>query len=212
MEHRKYIVVEGLVKSGKTSLAKTLAARLEARLILDQVENPFLDDFHSSLAENLPGPALKTQLLYLMNRYYQQHEIKQKDLFQKITVSDYLFFRDGIYAHSLLNDDDLQIYKKIFAILSEKITPPDMVIYLQTSFQEMLNRIQKTSGNNEKRVPTDYWRDIFEAYNYYFFNYKQSPLMVVNVEKNDFSKPADLDNLIRELNSIKSGISYYAPL
>ncbi len=137
--------------------------------------------------------------------------MKQKDLFQKTTVSNYIFYKDGIYAHTVLNDEDLDIYKKILNIFSEKIFPCSLVVYLQTSFAEMMQRIHKYGSEFEKRMPGEYWREIFEAYNYYFFNYKLSPLLVVNVEKIDFDNRKDIDSLIQEIKNHKKGISYYAP-
>lgn len=211
MENLKYIAVEGLIKTGKTRLAQIVADHFKARLILDNPENPFLNEFYESFPSESQPWALKTQLIFLINRFNQQLEIKQKALFQKATVSDYIFFKDGIYAHSILNEEDIEIYKKILHIFSEKVVPCDLVVYLQTSFSEMIHRIHKHGSEYEKRMPTDYWREIFEAYNYYFFNYKQSPLLVVNVEKIDFNNPRDIENLLKEMKTIKKGITYYAP-
>jgi len=211
MSEFKNIIIEGLVKSGKTKLAQILAKEFSARLILDNQENPFLNEFHRTLSRSYSSLALKTQLIFLINRYNQQLEIRQRDLFSKTLVSDYIFFKDGIFAHTILTDEDLEIYKKILHVFSEKISPPDLVIYLQTSFAEMLQRIHKYGNETEKNVPAEYWREIFEAYNYYFFNYKQSPLLVVNVEKLDFSQKADIEALIKEMKNSKKGITYYAP-
>ncbi len=207
----KYIAVEGLIKSGKTQLARILAQEFKARLITDSPDNPFLKEFYESSTAEYNPLALKTQLVFLINRFHQQLEIRQKDLFQKLTISDYIFFRDGIYAHTILSDEDLEIYKKILNIFSEKVAACDLVVYLQTSFSEMLQRIHRNGNEYEKRVPSEYWREIFEAYNYYFFNYKASPLLVVNVEKTDFNNRKDILNLCKEIQSQKKGITYYAP-
>jgi deoxyadenosine/deoxycytidine kinase len=227
MTDLKYIAVEGLIKSGKTRLARILAQEFKARLFLDnQGEsassntarpglagqgNPFLKEYYDSFSANYNPMALKTQLIFLINRFNQQLEMKQKDLFQKITISNYIFYKDGIYAHTVLNDEDLDIYKKILNIFSEKIFPCNLVIYLQTSFAEMMQRIHKQGSEYEKRMPSEYWREIFEAYNYYFFNYKLSPLLVVNVEKTDFNNRRDIESLIQEIKNHKKGVSYYAP-
>ncbi len=211
MTDLKYIAVEGLVKSGKTKLARILAEEFGARLFLDDEGNPFLKEYYDSFSANYNPMALKTQLVFLINRFNQQLEMKQKDLFQKTMVSNYIFYKDGIYAHTVLNDEDLDIYKRILGIFAEKIHPCSLVIYLQTSFAEMVQRIHKHGSEGERRVPTEYWREIFEAYNYYFFNYKLSPLLVVNVEKVDFSSRRDIEGLIKEIKNHKKGNSYYAP-
>jgi len=211
MSEFKYIVVDGLVKSGKTRLAELLGQEFNARLILDNKDNPFLNDYHTSLTGDNNSLALKTQLIFLLNRYAQQLEIRQKGLFQTTTISDYIFYRDGVYAHLVLNDEELDIYKKIFNIFSANVTISDLVIYLQISFTEMLKRIQQSGTQLEKNLPNEFWREVFEAYNYYFFNYKTSPLLVVNMEKLNLDNPVDLKNLIKEIKNHKKGTRYYAP-
>jgi deoxyguanosine kinase len=211
MTDLKYIAVEGLIKSGKTKLARILAEEFKSRLVLDNQGNPFLKEYYESFSASYNPLALKAQLIFLINRFNQQLEMKQKDLFQKTTVANYIFYKDGIYAHTILNDEDLDIYKRILHVFSEKIVPCGLVVYLQTSFSEMIQRIHKFGSELEKRMPSEYWREIYEAYNYYFFNYKLSPLLVVNVEKVDFENRREIDNLIGEIKNHKKGISYYAP-
>lgn len=211
MSEFKYIIVDGLIKSGKTKLAEILAREFNSRLYLDNKENPFLNNYYNTMAGADNALALKTQLIFLMNRYSQQLEIGQKGLFQKTTVSDYVFFRDGMYAHLMLNDEELDIYKKIYNIFAPNVINADMVIYLQVSFTEMVKRIQQNGSEFEKNVPNEYWREVFEAYNYYFFNYKASPLLVVNMEKIDLDNESDILNLVREINSHEKGTRYYAP-
>jgi deoxyguanosine kinase len=211
MDEIKYIVIEGLVKSGKSRLAAQLAEKFQAKLLSDNQTNPFLQELYENYSKDDHSLTLKTQLIFLINRYMQQQQLKQKDLFQKMTVADYLFYRDGIYAHTILNEDDLDIYKKLYHIFAEKISVPHMVVYLQTSFTEMMARINRDGDEAARRMPQVYWHEIFEAYNRYFFNYKLSPLLVVNVEKTDLANPKDLDNLIKEMNTHKKGIKYYAP-
>jgi deoxyadenosine/deoxycytidine kinase len=211
MSEFKYIIVDGLVKSGKTRLAKVLSEKLNARLILDNKDNPFLNDFYSNLSNPDNSLPLKTQLIFLLNRYAQQLEITQKGLFHKTTICDYIFYRDGIYAHLALNDEELEIYKKIFKIFSQNVVKADLVIYLQISFAEMLRRIHESGSEVEKNTSTEYWREVFEAYNYYFFNFKISPLLVVNMEKINLDNQLDINNLMREIKNHKKGTRYYAP-
>ncbi len=212
MEKLNYIVIDGLVRTGKTELAGLLADEFNARLILDDKKNPFSNDFFESISEDNTGMGLKNQLIHLLNRYSQQNSIKQKELFQKGSVSNYLFFREAIYSHVVLNDEDLEIYKRIYGILSENIVIPDLVIYLQISFSEMLRRIRNSENKSERNVPQEYWREVFETYNYYFFNYKMSPLLVVNMEKIDLKNGNDVANLFNEIKNHNKGIKYYAPL
>ena len=212
MEKLNYIVVDGLVRTGKTDLARIIAEEFSSKLILDDKKNPFSDEFYESLVEGESDIGLKNQLIYLLNRYTQQLNMKQKGLFHKSSVSNYLFFREAIYSHIILNDEDIEIYKRIYGILSEKITIPDLVIYLQVSFSEMVRRIRNSPNKFERNVPQEYWRELFEAYNYYFFNYRTSPLLVVNVEKIDLENKSDVSNLLNEIKSHEKGIKYYAPL
>jgi deoxyadenosine/deoxycytidine kinase len=211
MSEFRYLIIDGLIRSGKTRLAQILSKEFNARPILDNKENPFLEDYYGEMARGESSLTLKNQLIFLLNRYNQQLEISQKDLFKTTTVSDYIFFRDGIYAHITMNDEELEIYKKIFRIFAENISTPDLVIYLQTSFAEMVRRIREDGSEAEKNIPTEYWREVFEAFNYYFFNYKTSPLLVVNMEKIDLDRKADIKNLIKEINNHQKGTRYYAP-
>ncbi|MCK4889594.1 MAG: deoxynucleoside kinase [Candidatus Aminicenantes bacterium] len=212
MEKLNYIVIDGLVRTGKTDLAHVIAEEFNSKIILDDKNNPFADEFYMSLAEGENSFGLKNQLIYLLNRYSQQMSMKQKGLFYKSSVSNYLFSREAIYSHVVLNDEDIEIYKRIYGILSEKITVPDLVVYLQISFSEMIRRIKASPNKFERNVPQEYWRELFEAYNYYFFNYRTSPLLVVNVEKIDLGNKKDVSNLINEIKNHEKGIKYYAPL
>ncbi len=212
MEKLNNIAIDGLIRTGKTELSRIIAKEFDAKLIIDDKKNPFIDEFYESLSDNDSSLGLKNQLIFLLNRYTQQMSLKQKGLFHKGSVSNYLFFREAIYSHVVLNDEDIEIYKRIYSILSEKIIVPDLVVYLQVSFSEMINRIKKSANNHEKSVPQEYWRELFEAYNYYFFNYRTSPLLVVNVEKIDMNNENDISNLINEIRNHEKGIKYYAPL
>jgi len=212
VEKLNYIVIDGLVRTGKTALSRLIAEEFNSKLILDDKKNPFADEFYMSLAEGDNSLGLKNQLIYLLNRYSQQMSMKQKGLFYKSSVSNYLFSREAIYSHVVLNDEDIEIYKRIYGILSEKITVPDLVVYLQVSFSEMMRRIKASPNKFERNVPQEYWRELFEAYNYYFFNYRNSPLLVVNVEKIDLENRNDVSNLINEIKNHEKGIKYYAPL
>ncbi len=212
MAEYRYIAVDGLVRAGKSQLARRIAEAMDARLVLDSRENPYRVQFYEGLSKGDTDTYLKTQLIFLLNRYEQQMQIRQKGLFQKTTISDYIFMRDGIYAHSLLGDEELDIYKKIFRLFSDQVPKPDLVVYLQISFAEMVRRIRETGTEAERSVPRDYWRELFEAYNYFFFNYKSAPLLVVNMEKIDIGDDGVVENLLREIKDHRTGTRYYAPL
>src|SRR5687767_1069103 len=124
----QYIAIEGPIGVGKTSLAERLAARLDAALVLEEMENPFLADFYSGR----PGAALQAQLFYLLNRHRQQLTLRQGDLFAQMTVADYLFDRDKIFAYLNLDDNELFIYQRLYELLSKDVPPPDLVIYLRS--------------------------------------------------------------------------------
>lgn len=208
----KYIAVEGLIRSGKSELVHLLSDKFNSKPVYDNRDNPFFDAYLKAIIRGDDSSTLKTQLIFLLNRYNQQIELNQQGLFQKTTISNYIFERDAIYAHSVLKkDEELSIYKKIYSHFYNNIAKPDLVIYLQISFAEMLKRIGNVENEIYRDVPIEYWRDIFEAYNYFFFNYKSSPLLVVNVEKVDFNIPKYLNNLIEEINEHKIGVKYYAP-
>ncbi len=211
MAKTKYIVIDGLIGTGKTHLSQYIAQKNKSRLVLDQVDNPFIRQFLKDIGKGNSENALKTQLIYLINRFQQQQELLQKNLFSSMTISDYLFHRDAIYAHLVLNDEELDIYKKIYQTFTEKIRNPDLVVYLQISFAEMLKRIQSSEDDVVRRVPVDFWREVFEAFNYYFFNYKATPLLVVNMERVNITSSRDLDPLWNEIEKHQTGTRYYAP-
>jgi len=211
MSKAKYIVVDGLIGSGKTQLSQYIAQHNKSRLVLDQVDNPFKRQFLKDIGKGASENALKTQLIYLINRFNQQQEMLQKSLFSNMTVCDYLFHRDAIYAHLILSDEELDIYKKIYQTFTEKVRTPDLVVYLQVSFAEMLKRLQSSEDEVVRRVPADFWRDVFEAFNYYFFNYKVTPLLVVNMERFNLESAKELDQLWLEIEKHQTGTRYYAP-
>lgn len=207
----KYLAVEGLVQTGKTRLAEKLAQKLGARLVRDNQNNPFTEEFATGVREGDGKTLIRHQLIHLLSRYHQQLEFQQKGLFHNVTISDYLPSRDGIYAHTVLEDEELNLYKQMYAILSEKFVAPQAVVYLQISFAEMLRRIAERGDDWERQVPKTYWRELFEAYNYYFFNFKACPLLVINMEKADPSEEGLVEQVLAELSQLGRGTHYYAP-
>lgn len=206
----KYIVIEGPIGVGKTSLATLLSKELNARLILEKAEeNPFLTSFYKDQQRH----AFQTQIFFLMCRYKQQQELAQQDLFKRATISDYLFDKDRIFAYLNLNENELALYEQIFNLLDARITKPDLVIYLQAEVGILLERIKRRAREYEKELASKYLEDLNEAYNHYFFQYSESPLLVIQTTSIDFVKSrADLDDLIKQITLMKKGTQHYIPL
>jgi len=210
MESFRYIVVEGPIGVGKTSLVERLSTRFKARCILESPEeNPFLHRFYQDRKKY----AFQTQLFFLLNRYQQQREIRQIDLFKQITLSDYLFVKDRIFAYLNLDENELALYERIFALLDGRISKPDLVIFLQAKPEKLLTRIRSRDLEYERQIDIEYLRALSQAYNTYFFHYEESPLLVVDTTGIDFvNREEDLENLIREVRSMRRGTWYYKPL
>ena len=204
-----YIAMEGVIGVGKTTFAKMLAERLNAELLNEEVfENPFLVDFY----KNRKRYAFSCQLFFLISRFQQQQQLMVRDLFAQRIVADYLFAKDSIFASINLSERELTLYEKIAPTLSRDIPRPDLVIYLQASTPTLLNRIKKRSYNFEKPIDYDYLEMLNKAYDYYFFNYTDSPLLVVKTDEIDFvNNPEQFDDLIEQIKKPISGKKYYVP-
>ncbi len=206
----QYIAIEGAIGVGKTSLAKLLAKEFNARLILEKSEeNPFLPYFYQDRKKY----AFQTQIFFLLNRFQQQKEIAQPDLFNQITLSDYLFAKDRIFASLNLDDHELSLYEQIFRLLNGQIPSPDLVIFLQAKPEVLLQRIKLRNIPYEKDIDLEYLKLLTEAYNYYFFHYDQTPLLVVDTNEIDFvNRKEDFNQLIREIKQMKKGTWYFIPM
>jgi deoxyguanosine kinase len=205
-----YINIEGPLGAGTTSLAKILADRLSARLILEETEqNPFLADFYKDRRRY----AFQTQLFFLLSRHKQQQELFTTDLFHKKVVTDYFFDKDRIFASVTLDERELYLYERVLSVLERDVPKPDLVLYLQTSSEVLLRRIRERNRSYEKNIDLGYIRELNEAYNYYFFHYTRTPLLVVNTDRIDFvNRGEDLKDILNLLSSPLSGTKYYVPL
>jgi len=205
----RYIVVEGVIGAGKTSLVKLLATRTGGRANLEVVqENPFLPRFY----QDREAYAFQTQLFFLLSRFRQQQDLFQHDLFQKLLVSDYLFAKDRIFANLNLSDDELALYDQIATILEQRILKPDLVIYLQASTDTLMQRILGRGRSFERDMDADYIEELNRAYNFYFHHYQGSALLVVNADEIDYvGIPQDLDLLLEALAEPFTGTRYFAP-
>lgn len=209
MKLPRYICIEGAIGSGKTSLTRLLCERLDARAIYEKPEeNPFLEDFY----RDPPRYAFQTQLFFLLSRYRQQQESLQSDLFYEMTISDYLFSKDRIFAHLNLEDRELFLYDRVAVLLEQDITKPDLVVYLQSTAERLVATIHKRGRSYEKDISEEYVISLNEAYNRFFFHYKETPLLVVNSTVIDFiNNKTDLDELVKQILRQHTGIEYYSP-
>ncbi|HEX7401200.1 MAG TPA: deoxynucleoside kinase [candidate division Zixibacteria bacterium] len=205
-----YISIEGVIGAGKTSLAKILAERINARLILEETEaNPFLPDFYKDTKRY----ALQTQLFFLLSRHKQQQGLFATDLFHKKPVSDYMFDKDRIFASVNLDEREFYLYEKLFSLLSKDIPKPDLVIYLQASSEVLFKRIKKGGRPYEKTIDSGYLKALNEAFNHYFFHYTQTPLLVVNTDQIDLlHDQGELNSLLTLLKTPFGGTKYYVSL
>ncbi len=204
----RHLAVEGPIGVGKTSLVEMLARRFKGTKVLEDVDNPFLPDFY----KKKKGAAFQTQLFFLLARYQQQQEIAQIDLFTNLVVADYHFPKDKIFACLNLDDSELLIYDKLYTLLSESVRKPDLVIFLQASIETCLKRIKKKTRPLEKAVTPEYLAQLIEAYNYYFYHYDETPLLVVDTNEIDFvNRPGDFEDLVARIQKVRKGVQYYVP-
>ncbi len=203
-----HIAVEGVFRSGKSRLTEVLAKRLGGKAIYDRTDNPYLKEFY----EEKEGTAFLAQLVFLVNRYHQQSNLLQRSLFHEKIVCDYLFEKDKIYAYQTLADEELVVYDKIYNIFSEKIAKPDLTIYLQISLSTLMYRISQEGTTWEKNIAEKYLDDIVEAFDYFFFNFQATPLLVVKADDLDFRRPEDIEDLIEKIKQVKKSPLFYVPL
>lgn len=209
MKSVNYIAIEGPIGVGKTSLAKLLAEKLDAHLIMEEAtENPFLADFY----KNKKKYAFQTQIFFLLARYQQLSKLESHDLFHQRIVADYTFEKDQLFARVNLTDREMILYDKIAEALSTDLPKPDLVIFLQAATETLLKRIKQRGIPFEKNIDLYYLDELNEAYNYYFFEYDHTPLLVVKTDEIDFvNNTDDLSDLIEQIKKPLSGTHYYVP-
>jgi deoxyadenosine/deoxycytidine kinase len=204
-----YIAVEGPIGVGKSSFSEMLANQLHAQKIMEDLHNPFLKDFY----RETPGANFQVQLFFLLMRYQQQQKLQQADLFQQSIVCDYIFQKDKIFAYLNLSDNELLIYERLYTLLEPNVPRPDLVIYLQASLDVLLQRIKKRNLDYERSITREYLKELMQAYNYFFFHYKLSSLLVINTSEIDFvENPKDMEDLVSMIRTMGKGTKYYVPL
>ena len=205
-----HIAIEGTIGVGKTSLAKVLGERLEAKLIIEEFEeNPFLVEFYKD-AERY---AFQTQLFFLLSRYRQQQHLQQTDLFTKTLISDYMFIKDRLFAALNLNDKEMSLYNSVAKILEKSVSSPDMVIFLQSDTDRLMHNIKIRGREYEKMIDWKYIDALNQMYNEFFFRYNSSPLLIINTNDIDFVKNKnDLDEIIQFIRTPGEGTRYFNPM
>jgi deoxyguanosine kinase len=198
----EFIAIEGVIGAGKTSLARLISERRNAKLVLEEFEdNPFLPKFYQDRSRY----AFQTQLSFLASRFNQQKTLTSKDLFSDFIVSDYLFDKDRIFARLNLGTDEMALYDRIYSIMSGIAAKPDLVIFIQCSVERLLQNIYKRGREYEMEISADYLEELNEAYNHFFYHYDRSPLLIINANEIDFVSNED------HLTYIENQI-FYEPL
>jgi len=207
----RHIAIEGVIGAGKTSLATMLGETLGANVVLERFEeNPFLKEFY----QDPERYAFQTQIFFLLTRYKQQQELFQADLFHRFMVTDYIFEKDKIFAYLNLQDEELKLYETLVGTIERSIPTPDLVVYLQSTVERLMENIKQRGRAFESGMPEGYIRDLNEAYNYFFFRYKTTPLLIVNAAEIDFvNNKSHYEDLLRQIfRPTRSAVEYYNPM
>ena len=204
----RYVVVEGPIGAGKTSLARALAARTGAQALLEDPDtNPFLPGFYQDRARY----ALPTQLYFLFQRAGQVRALSQPDLFSGVTVADFMLDKDMLFARLTLNDDEFALYRQVYAQLQPQAPAPDLVVYLQASAETLIERVQRRGVAYERSIPDEYLVRLAENYARFFYRYEAAPVLIVNSENLNFvERPADLDLLLDRVAGMRGPREFFS--
>jgi len=205
----RFIVVEGPVGVGKTTLAKLLAASFNTELLLEGADdNPFLNGFY----DNQKNVAFQTQLFFLFQRAQQMQDLKQADMFRPVHVADFIMEKDRLFAELTLNEDEFKLYQQVYQHLTIDVPRPDLVIYLQAPVEVLKKRITRRGRGYEKNMTTDYLHRLNDSYARFFHDYNQSPILIVNAEELDLANnESDYTLLLEQIRKVKSGRHYFNP-
>ena len=204
-----FIVVEGPIGVGKTSLARRLARSFGSELLLEGAdENPFLERFYKKPRE----AALPTQLFFLFQRARQMQELRQADMFRPVRVSDFLIEKDRLFAELTLEDDEFDLYEQVYENMTMDAPQPDLVVYLQAPVEVLLNRIGKRGHDYERNITAAYLQRLNDAYTRFFHQYTDAPLLIVNASELDFVNSAqDYEMLLEQVKNVRSGRHFFNP-
>lgn len=210
MKNLYYIAIEGPIGVGKTSLANLMSKELSARLVREEFdENPFLPDFYKD-PERF---AFQTQLFFLLQRYRQQQELRQVDMFQKLLVTDYMFVKDRLFASLNLGEKEMQLYDTVANLLERNIIKPDLVIYLQADTDTLMKNIAHRGREMETDITYEYIDALSQVYTEYFFRYQDTPLVIINTNNIDFvHNEDDLKEVIKYIRQPVSGTKFFNPV
>ena len=210
MRNLYYIAIEGPIAVGKTSLANLMSKELSARLVREEFdENPFLPDFYKD-PERF---AFQTQLFFLLQRYRQQQELRQVDMFQKLLITDYMFVKDRLFASLNLGEKEMQLYDTVANLLERNIIKPDLVIYLQADTDTLMKNIAKRGREMETGITYEYIDALSQVYTEYFFRYQDTPLVIINTNNIDFvHNEDDLKEVIKYIRQPVSGTKFFNPV
>ena len=205
----RYIVIEGPIGVGKTSLAKRLAEEFGGELLLEGAEkNPFLERFY----RNPRHAALPTQLFFLFQRAQQIQDLRQSDMFAPVRVADFILEKDRLFAQLTLDDHELRLYDQVYENITLDAPQPDLVIYLQAPVDVLLRRVQKRGRDYERFIETNYLERLVEAYTRFFYHYTDTPLLIVNAADIDLvNNDQDYQLLLERLRRTTSGRHYFNP-
>jgi deoxyguanosine kinase len=207
IERCRYIVVEGPIGAGKTSVARQLAEHLDAEMLLEQPEdNPFLSRFY----DDMPRFALPTQLTFLFQRVDQLRRLAQLDLFREPTISDFLLDKDPLFARLNLSDDEYALYEKVFRHLKPQTAEPDLVIYLQAPVETLMSRVRMRGVGFEQSIPDEYLARLADAYARFFYQYDEAPLLIINSERLNFvDNPSHMKMLLARIAGMRARREFF---
>ena len=209
MRNLYYVAIEGTIGVGKTSLANLLSEKLSAKLVLEAFEdNPFLSDFY----EDPERHAFQTQLWFLLQRYQQQQDLRQVDMFQNLVITDYMFVKDRLFASLNLSEKEMSLYDTVANMMEKNVIHPDLVIFLQADTETLMKNISTRGREFEKNLSEDYLDALNQVYNEYFFRYQDTPLVIINTNNIDFvHNQGDLDEVINYIRQPVTGTKFFNP-